>query len=63
MQAQSNITSGTIQGTVSGTALTVIANLGSQDIIKTVLLAGLGAVVSFCVTVGLKWLKKKLSDW
>jgi len=55
-----HIGSGTILGTVSGTALTVIANIGSQDVIKTVVLAALGAVVSFAVSVTLKWLVKRL---
>ncbi len=63
MQTQSNIASGTIQGTVSGTALTVIANISSQDITKTIVLAMIGAVVSFGMTVLLKWLvKNKTND-
>ncbi|MBK9284383.1 MAG: hypothetical protein IPM51_08685 [Sphingobacteriaceae bacterium] len=47
-------------GTVSGTALTVLANIGSSDILKTAILAAIGAVVSFSVSVGCKWLVKKL---
>ena len=43
-------------GTVSGTVLTVLVNIGSSDIIKTVVLAVLGAVVSFSVSLLLKWL-------
>jgi hypothetical protein len=50
----------TILGTVSGTALTVVVNIGSSDIIKTAVLAAIGAVVSFCVSVSLKWLTKRL---
>ena len=46
-------------GTVSGTALTVAVNVGSSDIVKTVILAALGAVVSFAVSLLLKWLVKK----
>ena len=46
-------------GTVSGTVLTVLVNIGSSDIVKTVVLAALGAVVSFSVSVLLKWLVKK----
>lgn len=60
MSTHNNIESGTILGTVSGTALTVAVNVGSSDILKTVILAGLGAVVSFSVSLLLKWLVKKL---
>jgi uncharacterized membrane protein YgaE (UPF0421/DUF939 family) len=61
MSTHNNIESGTILGTVSGTALTVAVNVGSFDIVKTVILAALGAVVSFCVSLLLKWIFKKLS--
>lgn len=60
MSTHNNIESGTILGTVSGTALTVAVNVGSSDILKTAILAGLGAVVSFCVSLLLKWLVKKV---
>jgi len=59
MSTHNNIESGTILGTVSGTVLTVAVNVGSSDILKTVILAGLGAVVSFSVSLLLKWLVKK----
>lgn len=59
MSTHNNIESGTILGTVSGTVLTVLVNIGSSDIIKTVALAALGAVVSFSVSVLLKWLIKR----
>ena len=54
MSAGHIIESKTILGTVSGTVLTVVMNLQSSDILKTVVLAALGAVVSFVVTVALK---------
>jgi mannitol-specific phosphotransferase system IIBC component len=60
MATNHHIEGGTILGTVSGTGLTVLANIGSSDILKTVVLAAIGAVVSFCVSVSLKWLAKKL---
>jgi hypothetical protein len=41
-------------GTAGGTLLTVFGNISSQDILKTVVLAAVGAVVSFGVTVFLK---------
>ena len=52
----------TLLGTVSGTVLTVAVNIGSQDILKTVVLAMIGAVVSFCVSYFLKWLVRKLKQ-
>lgn len=58
MSTHNNIESGTILGTVSGTALTVAVNVGSSDILKTAILASLGAVVSFSVSLLLKWLVK-----
>lgn len=62
MSSHNNIESGTILGTVSGTALTVVVNIGSSDMIKTVILAALGAVVSFSVSLFLKWLVKKVKN-
>jgi len=59
MSTQHHIQSGTVFGTVTGTALTVIVNIGSQDVIKTVVLAAIGAVVSFGVSVFLKWVFKR----
>jgi len=60
MSTHNNIESGTILGTVSGTVLTIVVNIGSSDIVKTVVLAALGAVVSFSVSLLLKWSVKKL---
>ena len=54
MSAGNTIEGKTILGTVSGTVLTVAMNIESSDILKTVVLAALGAVVSFVVTVALK---------
>lgn len=52
----------TVAGTVTGTAFTVAANIDSQDYIKTVVLAMVGAIVSFLVTRALKWIWQKLSN-
>ena len=60
MASNHHIEGGTILGTVSGTGLTLLANIGSSDLLKTAVLAAIGAVVSFCVSVSLKWLAKKL---
>lgn len=62
MSTHNNIESGTILATVSGTVLTIAVNVGSSDIIKTVILAALGAIVSFSVSVLLKWIVKKLKN-
>jgi hypothetical protein len=51
---------GTAAGTVGGTLLTIIANIHSEDIVKTALLACIGAIVSFSISLGMKWIAKKL---
>lgn len=47
-------------GTAGGTLLTIFGNINSTDIVKTAILAAIGAVVSFCVTVFLKFLFKRI---
>lgn len=47
-------------GTAGGTLLTIFANISSEDILKTVILAAIGAVISFTVTISLKALIKRL---
>jgi hypothetical protein len=49
-------------GTIGGTVLTILVNIESHDIIKTIVLAAVGAVVSFLVTISLKWIAKKIKD-
>jgi len=49
----------TLMGTVGGTFLSVLPNLHSEDLFKTVVLASIGAVVSFIVSMVLKYLIKK----
>ena len=46
-------------GTFGGFALSVIPNLTSADVFKTIVLAFIGAVVSFGVTLLLKQLTSK----
>lgn len=41
-------------GTASGTLLSVMPNILSEDIAKTIILAVVGAVISFSVTLLLK---------
>jgi len=43
-------------GTTGGTLLSVIGQLGVHDVVRTALLAAIGAVVSFVVT----WLLQRL---
>jgi len=49
----------TICGTMGGTFLSIIPNIHSADIIKTIVLAAAGAVVSFTISLMLKWIVKK----
>ncbi|MDD3003457.1 MAG: hypothetical protein PHH66_00890 [Flavobacterium sp.] len=49
----------TLVGTAGGTFLSIVPNLNSEDLIKTVILATVGAVVSFSISVLLKSLFKK----
>lgn len=55
----SNGHGGTVAGTASGTILTIFANIHSEDIVKTTMLAVIGAVVSFTISLLLKWIAKK----
>jgi uncharacterized membrane protein YgaE (UPF0421/DUF939 family) len=51
----------TLMGTAGGTFLSIVPNLylSSNDIVKTVILATVGAVVSFTISLLLKSLNKK----
>lgn len=49
----------TMAGTVSGTLLSTVPNIHSEDIARTFILAAVGAVASFCVTLLLKALMKR----
>jgi hypothetical protein len=46
-------------GTAGGTFVSVLPNLHSEDILKTIILAALGAIVSFIISLLLKYLIKK----
>ncbi|MEO0046562.1 MAG: hypothetical protein RL705_1753 [Bacteroidota bacterium] len=46
-------------GTAGGTLLSVAPNIYSADIVKTVLLASIGAIVSFTISLILKRILKK----
>ena len=47
-------------GTAGGTLLTIFANISSEDVIKTIILADIGAAVNYTVTIFLKALTKKM---
>ncbi|NHN24100.1 hypothetical protein FIA58_000290 [Flavobacterium jejuense] len=49
----------TLMGTAGGTFLSVIPNINSHDIAKTIILASVGAIVSFTISLLLKSLQKK----
>jgi len=47
-------------GTGGGTLLSVLAQLGTHDMVRTAVLAAIGAVVSFAVTWALqRWGKRR----
>jgi hypothetical protein len=46
-------------GTAGGTFLSVLPNLHSEDVLKTIILATLGAVVSFSISLILKFFIRK----
>ena len=45
-------------GTAAGTLLSILPHLFSEDVLKTIILAALGATVSFTVSLLLKWFMK-----
>jgi hypothetical protein len=50
----------TIWATLSGTVLTVSTTIDYEDYMKTILLALIGATVSFIFSIILKWLWEKV---
>ena len=49
----------TVIGTAGGTFLSVLPNLHSEDVLKTIILATLGAIVSFLISLLLKFFIRK----
>jgi hypothetical protein len=49
----------TFMGTAGGTFLSIVPNMHSADIFKTVVLAAVGAIVSFTISLVLKSIIKK----
>ena len=58
MKALNNTTTVT---TLGGTLASVFANIRTEDFTKTVVLSAIGAVVSFLLSLALKWLTRKMS--
>ena len=52
----------TQMGTVGGTFLSILPNVPSEDVLRTVVLAFIGAVVSFVVSVVLRFLLRKRKE-
>ena len=52
----------TISGTLGGTLLAVITQLDGSDIIRTLILASLGAIASFVVSHFCKWCLSKVKS-
>jgi hypothetical protein len=46
-------------GTAGGILLTIFANISGEDLLKTAVLAGVGAVLSFEVTLCLKFMIRR----
>lgn len=46
-------------GTIGGTMVAVLLNIFTNDIVRTIGFAALGATVSFFVSLGWKWLIRK----
>lgn len=59
IQKEMTTSNPTLMGTAGGTFLSVVPNLHSEDVLKTVLLAAVGAVVSFGISMVLKFIIKK----
>ncbi len=49
----------TLMGTAGGTFLSIVPNINSEDIARTIVLATVGAIVSFTISLLLKSLQKK----
>jgi hypothetical protein len=58
MQTQGNHK--TVVGTIGGTLLSLTASVHADDLVKTALLALLGAVVSFAASMSMRWVTRKV---
>ena len=58
-ESKMNEHSYTKTGTIGGTLTIILANINSADILKTAVLAGIGAAVSFGMSLLMKMLVKR----
>lgn len=58
-----HIENDTAIGAIGGTVVSVFAHIDSSDILRTIVLGALGAVVSFVASHTCKWLWKKIMNW
>lgn len=45
-------------GTAGGTLLSVMPQIGADELLKTAILAAVGAIISFVVSFVLQWLRR-----
>jgi mannitol-specific phosphotransferase system IIBC component len=57
---ETNPQSGTTAGTIGGTLLVFLLQINSAELLKTIVLAAIGATVSFSVSMVLKWVVRKV---
>lgn len=46
-------------GTAGGTLLALLLAIGGGEVVKTIVMTGVGAIVSFVVSMAMKWLVNK----
>jgi mannitol-specific phosphotransferase system IIBC component len=55
-----SVTPASKAGTAGGILTILLANINSGEILKTIALAAIGAVVSFTVSIFLKWMIRRV---
>lgn len=60
MDTNLQVDGSTKAGTIGGTLLILFINLRTEEVLKTAILAAIGAVVSFTISMMLKLLIKKI---
>lgn len=58
-----HIGSDTAIGTIGGTLLTIAVHFDGGDIVRTIVFASIGALVSFIVSLFCKWVWKSITAW
>lgn len=60
MAGMHHIENDTIAGTIGGTILSIVPQLDTLDVARTVILAAVGAVASFLVSQLCKWIWRRI---